>query len=215
MQHALDCAFLIADNQVDLHSVRLSAPPGTRFQYSNVAANLLGDILARTYGSSFDQLVGQRIAAPLGMQDTFAEPGAGQASRVAVGYDDNGVRQSGADAGFQAAGGLKSSLPDMLRYARWQLNESDAVVRLSHQPTYTSDDYAVGLNWQMLTKDAQRVLWQDGAIPGYASLVALHPQQGIAVVVLSNQLDRTTLGRLRVLVNGIAHALSADSLDVP
>jgi hypothetical protein len=47
------------------------------------------------------------------------------------------------------------------------------------------------------------MLWQDGA-SGYASPVALHPQQGIAVVVLSNQLDRTTLGRLRVLVNGIA-----------
>ncbi|MYM31142.1 serine hydrolase [Duganella sp. CY15W] len=104
---------------------------------------------------SFGQLVRQRIAAPLGMQDTFAEPGARQASRVAVGYDDNGVRQSGADAGFQAAGGLKSSLPDMLRYARWQLNESDAVVRLSHQPTYASDDYAVGLNWQMLRADCR------------------------------------------------------------
>jgi D-alanyl-D-alanine-carboxypeptidase/D-alanyl-D-alanine-endopeptidase len=199
----------------DLHRVKLTAPPGIHFQYSNAAAQLAGYILEKTYDRSFETLVKQRIALPLGMHDTGIALTMQQKSRLVVGYDETGTRQPYGPDQSQAAGALKSTLADMLAYAQWQLAESDPAVLLSHQPTYTSDDYSVGLNWQMLKGGSGRVIWQDGAILGFASLFVLQPERGIAIVILSNELDSGTLGRLRTLANGIASALDTRSLAVP
>lgn len=198
-----------------LRQVKLTAPPGSRFQYSNAAAQLAGYILEKLDGRDFETLVQQRIARPLGMSDTVISPTARQAKRLAAGYDGSGKRQPYGPPQFQAAGALKSTLADMLAYAQWQLAESDPAVRLSHQPTYVSEDYAVGLNWQMLKGGAGRVIWQDGASPGFASLLVLHPEQEMAIVLLSNELDGGTLARLRVLANSIARALDHRSIAVP
>ena len=78
-----------ADFYAGLHRVELTAPPGTHFQYSNAAAQLAGDILERLYGSDFESLVTRRIAAPLGMRDTFIHPTRQQERRFVDGYDDD------------------------------------------------------------------------------------------------------------------------------
>jgi hypothetical protein len=46
-------------------------------------------------------------------------------------------------------------------------------------------------------------------------LLVLHPGSGIAIVLLSNEIDRDTMGRLRVLANGIGQALDAGIVVVP
>ncbi len=204
-----------AEFYADLQRVKLTTAPGTRFDYSNAAAQLAGYILEGVYASNFETLVKQRIAAPLGMRDTFITPTKQQQTRMVFGYDENGVRQSYSSDKFQAAGALKSTLPDMVNYAKWHLAESNPAVRLSHQPTHTRDNYSVGLNWQMLKGGTRRVIWQDGADPGFGSLLVLHPESGTAIMLMVNQLDGDTLGRLRTLANGIATSLDTRSLAVP
>jgi CubicO group peptidase (beta-lactamase class C family) len=195
-----------------LHQVRLTAAPGARFQYSNAGAQLAGHILERLYGGSFETLVRQRIAAPLGMRDTCITLTAQQKQRLADGYDETGTPQAPFPDQMQAAGALKSTLADMLAYARWQLAERDPAVRLSHQPTWRDGEDAVGLNWQMLTRGTRRVIFQDGSHPGYACLLVLHPESGIAIVLLSNEIDRNTAQRLATLANDIGKSLDADIL---
>jgi CubicO group peptidase (beta-lactamase class C family) len=180
-----------ADFYADLHQVKLTAPPGTRFQYSNAAAQLAGYILERVYDSNFETLVRQHIAMPLGMRDTFITPTSQQEQRLADGYEDGALQPYFPDQ-FQAAGALKSTLADMLAYARWHLAEHDPAVRLSHQPTDRDRDYTAGLNWQILGSGNRRVVFQDGSHPGFACLVVLHPEAGIAIVLLSNEIDRGT-----------------------
>lgn len=160
-------------------------------------------------------LVQQRIAAPLGMRDTFITPNTEQKSRLVDGYDETGRPQPYFPEQSQAAGALKSSLPDMLAYARWHMAEHDPAIRLSHQPMDRDGDYTAGLNWQLLRKDADRVVFQDGSHPGFACLMVLYPERGHAIVLLSNEIDSGTMGRLRVLANGITTALYADALTVP
>ena len=198
-----------------LRQVKLTSAPGSHFQYSNAAAQLAGYILEGAYGSSFETQVKQRIANPLGMTDTVITLSPQQEAREVAGYDASGTRQPYGSDQVRAAGALKSTLADMLKYAQWQLAESDPAVRLSHQATYTDDDFSIGLNWQMLTREQRRVIWQDGAIPGFGSMVVLEPDSGIAVVMLSNELDATTLGRFRKLVNDITSKLDVRSLAVP
>ena len=198
-----------------LRQVKLMAAPGSQFHYSNAAAQLAGYILEGIYGSPFEALVQQHIAAPLGMRDTVIGPTPQQKNRLAIGYDETGTPQPYGPDRFQAAGALKSTLPDMLAYAQWQMAETDPAVRLSHQSTFVSDDYAVGLNWQILTHGKRRVIFQDGAVPGFASLLDIQPESGMAIVILSNELDSGSLNRLRTLANGISKALDPDGLAVP
>lgn len=201
--------------RAQLRNVKLTNAPGIRFQYSNAAAQLAGYILENAYGQSFESLLRARIAVPLGLRDLAITLSPDQQTRLVVGYDESGIPQPLATDHAQAAGALKATLDDLLAYAQLQLNEKDAAVRLSRQPTYVSDNYSVGLNWQMLTERGRRVIWQDGAIPGFASLFVLQPEAGTAVVLLSNELDRQTLGRLRVLANAIAQNLDNASIAVP
>jgi D-alanyl-D-alanine-carboxypeptidase/D-alanyl-D-alanine-endopeptidase len=198
-----------------LRRVQLSAAPGARFQYSNAAAQLLGFILEGVHQRSFETLVSQKIGKPLGMRDTFITPDGDQKGRLVAGYDETGARQPYGSEHFQAAGALKSTMSGMLAYARWQLDERDPAVRLAHQATFADREYSAGLNWQMLRGGAGRVIWQDGAIPGFAHLFVVYPERGLAVVILSNELDRGTLGRLRKLANRIAGELDARSPKVP
>ena len=204
-----------ADFYAGLHRVKLTAPPGTHFQYSNAAAQLAGHILERLYGGDFETLVRRQIAAPLGMHDTFINPTAQQRQRLVNGYDEHGTLQPYFPVQTQAAGALKSTLADMLAYARWHLAEQDPAVRLAHQPTDRDGTYTAGLNWQIVSKDKRRVLFQDGSHPGFACLLVLHPESDIAVVLLSNEIDSGTMERLRVLANGIASALDQNVLEVP
>jgi CubicO group peptidase (beta-lactamase class C family) len=197
-----------------LRQVRLTAVPGTRFAYSNAAAQLAGEILERVEGMPFEALVRLRIAAPLGMRDTFVVPTQPQKARLVSGYEA-AVPQPYFPDQMPAAGALKSTLADMLAYARWQLAERDPAVRLSHHPLDHDGRYVAGLNWQIVMDGARRVIFQDGSHPGFASLLVLHPGSGMAVVLLSNEIDRDTMGRLRLLANGIAQALDAGSMAVP
>lgn len=204
-----------ADFYADLHRVKLTSAPGAHFQYSNTAAQLAGDILQRVYGRDYAMLVRERITAPLGMRDTVLTPNAQQSARLATGYDEAGVPQPLAVEPFQPAGGLKSTLTDMLAYARWQLAERDPAVRLSHEATFRDGDFTIGLNWQILTKGERRVIFQDGSVPGFSSLLVLQPERGIAVVLLSNEIDRSTAGRMAALADGIAHGLDPQALALP
>jgi CubicO group peptidase (beta-lactamase class C family) len=48
--------------------------PGTRFSYSNSGYFLLGVILERITGESYEKLLRDRIFAPLGMNDSGYDP---------------------------------------------------------------------------------------------------------------------------------------------
>src|SRR5262245_4937625 len=49
---------------------RLEFPPGARFKYSNMAFEILGDVVAKRSGETFDDYVQRHILTPLGMKDS-------------------------------------------------------------------------------------------------------------------------------------------------
>lgn len=198
-----------------LRQVTLTQAPGAKFQYSNAAAQLAGYVLERVYSRPLASLLKEKITTRLAMPDTAITLTPAQQARLAPGYDEQGRKMPPGSTRFQGAGALKSTLPDMLRYAAWQLRGDDPAVALSHTATYRNEDFSIGLNWQMLREGGRDVIWQDGAIPGYASFCVLQPQLGLALVILSNTLGPDTLGRLSTLVNRILHEIDARSVTKP
>jgi len=199
----------------DLHRVVLDTAPGTRFSYSNAAAVILGDILEDLYHRPFCALVAERITQPLGMHDTGCSLADRTRVALATGYDSAGVVVDAERfASLQAAGALSSTVPDLLRYIRWQAAERDSAVRLSHVPHLTMGSYQEGLNWQMMSGAAgARTIWQDGGLPGYTSLAAFSPGLNVGVVILSAGHDYTS--GLSVLASRILSALDARAVPLP
>ena len=99
--------------------------PGERFHYSNYAVGLLGYLLARRAGTSYERLVRTRICEPLGLADTWVQTPVADRGRVATPHDRWG-RETGHWhlAALAGAGGLRSTAPDLLAFlahhARWR-----------------------------------------------------------------------------------------------
>ena len=90
------------------------------------------------------------------------------------------------------SGGVRSTLNDMMRYLDFELGRLDVPLRallpVLHQPRHAAGPKgSVGLGWQMRDGPHGRIIFKDGAMPGYASYMVFVPTQGTGVVVLSNQ----------------------------
>jgi serine-type D-Ala-D-Ala carboxypeptidase/endopeptidase len=196
----------------DLHKVELRTVPGEKFSYSNAAAILLGIVLERVYGMPYEELVKKNITTPLGMNATTISVNAAQKSRLAQGYDEKGEKTPYPTDIMFAAGGLKSTVNDLLRYASWEMAEEDPAVKLSHEPRFVvSDTFSVGLNWQMLKSGPNRRVWQEGNLPGFVSMCMTFPELHLAIVYLANEDDPASSHALNVMANEIAKAIEPRS----
>ncbi len=203
-----------ADFLADLHTVKLDRVPGETFSYSNVGAVLASLVLERIYGKPYEELVKQKIGAPLGMTDTTISLSASQRKRLMTGYDEAGHATPYPQEMLLGAGALKSTTADMLKYAQWEMAESDPAVRLSHQATFTSKNYSAGLNWQMITVGDARRIWQEGDLPGFASICAVFPEAHLAIVTLVNEEDHKSSHQLTLMTNRIVTELSPASANL-
>ena len=176
-------------------STRLTHPPGEEYLYSNLGYALLARAMVRRANASEDQLYARIITGPLGLHDTSIELTSSQRARLAQGFTPNHQQAPELGPAFPAmngAGGIRSTLNDMMRYLDFELGRVDVPLRALlpalHQPRHAAKPVgSVGLGWQMLSGANDGIIYKDGALSGYASYIAVSPSHGSGVVVLSNQ----------------------------
>ncbi len=109
-----------------LNGHKLSRPPG-KYEYSNLAMGLLGAVLARRAGTSYEQLLTDRITGPLAMNDTRITLDEAHRKRLATAYSFALEPVKSWD--FQAlagAGAIRSTARDILKFAAANFDGSDA-----------------------------------------------------------------------------------------
>ena len=189
--------YSVDEMYADLKAARLACVPGEKYAYSNFAAGLLGQILARRAGVGYEELVRARICGPLGMNDTSMTLSADQRARLAPGHDADLTPSANWDIPTLAgAGALRSTVHDMLLYAAAQLGCRDGplaeAAALAHKPRHEiskdpKNPQSIGLGWMYNTK--LQILWHNGQTGGYHSFVAIWKPKQVGVVVLSNCSD--------------------------
>jgi CubicO group peptidase (beta-lactamase class C family) len=136
-------------------------PVHTQWKYSNLAYQLLGEIVARVSGATYAGYVRSRILRPLGMTSTSLPPlPARLRGRRATGYEPRFVSDELAvapeDANvFGAEGGLWSCVEDLARWLSCQLAADPKIVARStldemHKPRYLVDEAwtrATAIGW--------------------------------------------------------------------
>ncbi len=200
----------------DLRKVTLAAIPGSEPpHYSNAGAELLGLILANVYATSFDKLLQGMILVPLDMHSTCMASECTHDAMPPAAYDQGGHQLPDDTTPLGPAGALKSSVNDLLKYMRWQHDDTNRVAQMSRVPRVVLGDYSVGLNWQMWATNGNHLIWQTGNVPGYGSLCMDEKEPGIQLVILMNGIDDATTDGKEALANDIASQLDPRSVRLP
>jgi serine-type D-Ala-D-Ala carboxypeptidase/endopeptidase len=205
-------ALSVEELYAGLAQTRLRRRPGGRVKYSNLGAGLLGQVLARAAGQSYEQLVRGRICLPLGMPDTMIVPTGEQTTRLATGHTRRGRPAIPLQLpALAAAGALRSTATDMLRLLRANLDPARTPLaaqleRTQHPRLRAARHAEVGLGWLIAHPPgaAGPVLWHNGGTSGFRSFAAVARETGTAVVVLSNtacSVDRLGLLLLEALAS--------------
>ena len=175
-----------------LSSYQLTRAVDARAEYSNLGAGLLGFVLARHLGLSYEEAVRERILAPLGMDRTSIRLSPDMRATLSLGHNPGGVAVPLWDVGTLAgAGGLRSDLDDMLRFMQASLGPATSDVERSLRAAHEvradmAQGMEIGLHWLTQTTDGQRTVWHNGGTAGFRTFAGFDPDRDVAVVVLTN-----------------------------
>lgn len=190
--------FAVIEDGVDI------LPPSTRFKYTNIGWSIVGSIIERAGGASFDELTTKGIMAPLGLKATTSDsPGEGVPFSAAhTGLGLRTTRDLFPDARANAmasATGFCSTAADMVRFGAAQLLGSgelldDHTKRMMRQAQWRAAEpqqrsYCLGLIEERIA--GVTTYGHSGGWPGQVSRTFWHDESGIVVSVLHNAVDGT------------------------
>ena len=186
---------------------RLLGPPGRFFSYSNEGFGLLGAVIERVSGRTYESYLEEAVLRPAGMRSTSFDPGVlFRQPEVTTLYSP---RRSGrrhglvpsetwwGDTCLRAAGGLRSNVADLSRYLEIYLHggtvDGERVLRASSvaQMTrpYAEVDAGVSYGYGVAVRPNYHgtpLVLHTGGLPGVSSLFAAAPKRGVATVILTN-----------------------------
>jgi D-alanyl-D-alanine-carboxypeptidase/D-alanyl-D-alanine-endopeptidase len=177
-----------------LNTCTLQFPVGSQHQYSNAGMGLLGLTLALANGTSYKELLKQRLLEPLAMNNTTLFLTDGQRQNLATGYDGelNPVSTWTATDCLQGAGFIKSTLNDMFIYLEANMGLLDNPLRqamdMAHEPRVRAPwGEQCGLGWYTAQfEDGQEIINHNGATGGYYAYIGFNKSLATGVIVLCN-----------------------------
>jgi len=167
----------------------LKLKPNAGFLYSNLGMGLLGHALSLRYGKSYEAMITELVASPLGMNDTRVTLTADMQKRLAPGHDADGkpVHNWDLDA-LAGAGALRSSAADMLRYVQGHLDPPEKLkpaIELAHvKRAEVGGGTSIALAW--LIKPDGKTYWHNGGTGGYSAYASFNTERKTGGVVLIN-----------------------------
>lgn len=177
------------------HDDTPAAEPGKHFHYSNNGYVLLGLIVEHVSGMDYYDLVRERIYRPAGMTHSDHYRSTDSDSGFALGYDTDGksTTQDMALRGSPAGGGYASA-NDLLRFAT-ALEDGKLVSRTTLAAMTTGyAEMGAGMAYGYgfgVARGKEKHYGHTGGSPGADVSFEVFPESGYAVIVLSNQGERS------------------------
>ena len=177
---------------------KMIAASGDRCRYSNMAFEVLGDVIAKVSGKLFEIYVKEHILDPLGMtESTFLREEASQElcttphtwrlkPVVSETYPYNRRHAPSST--------LHSSVVEMANWALANLNQGEFDGRrilevqsydLLWEPSFEDDQVRIGLSWFLGSYRGTSTVSHSGGDTGYGSQLTLLPEKDIGIIILS------------------------------
>jgi CubicO group peptidase (beta-lactamase class C family) len=186
-----------------LGTLRLDFRPGERFRYSNLAFEILGDVIAKVSGETFDDYVQRHILAPLGMKDSTLLLEQADPTMLAWGHElsENGIPLPSKVYPYNRihtpSSNLHSNVLDMARWTIANMNHGELDgVRILKASTFdlmwkpATDLHGqrtpTGISWFLGEYRGNRLVQHGGGDTGFRTGLAMLPERKIAVVWMTN-----------------------------
>lgn len=183
----------------------LTADPGTKYQYCNTLYEVLGDVIAKASGMSFEAYVHENILEPLGMTNStllfrevdktlLTSPHYLKDGKVVVSdiYPYN--RMHGPSST------LVSNLEDMIHFMQMYLNggmlndvrilKTKTIEEMWSPAAGRFDN--IGIGWHFRDHNGHRVIYHSGSDVGYKSYVWMIPDESLGIVFMTNSIAPPT-----------------------
>jgi CubicO group peptidase (beta-lactamase class C family) len=169
---------------------------GGSYQYSNYGYAALGESLARFRGSPYSTLLRKEILEPLGLQSmrfgTEGEPPSPY--QMAVPHRSGRVTTRLPLHAFDPAGGLCTTLPDLLKYINTMTYPDRSpfpnTLKMATKAWKKHEEtLGLGLGWYVSPHPFGTILWKNGGAGGFRSYVGFWDDLPLGVVILSNSDD--------------------------
>ena len=185
----------------------LNFQAGEQWAYTNLGYIVLGYLLERISGQTYEKFVQENIFKPLGMNDSGLLSFVTLIPRRASGYwpGSNGIENADrpdARMGF-SSGSLYSSTEDLLRWNEGLFGGKLLTpASLRKMTTPFKGDYACGLYVKRV--NGHLMIEHDGNNIGFNSDMAYYPEDRIAIIVLAN-LNGTVTSEMTTALAAVAH----------
>ena len=180
--------------------IETRVPVHTQWKYSNLAYQLLGEIVSRASGMPYSKYIRSKILRPVGMTSTSLDPlSARLRARCATGYeprflsDELDLAPHEASI-FGAEGGLWSCVEDLGRWLSCQLSEDPKILSKEtldemHKPRYLTDEEWTGawcIGWY--ARRREDVIWvmHSGGHYGFITAACFDPREKVGAIALLN-----------------------------
>lgn len=181
------------------------APAGRVWSYNNAGFALAGRVIEQVTGKGIHDALRDLVFAPLGLRRTVTRLTEAMTWPLTLGHRDRGgqveVIRPFQTTSSTTAGGVLTSLTDIMRYARFHLGDGRTadgapyiardLVALMQAPQFrkhgTTDDMGVG--WHLRRLGGVVTLAHGGTLNGHCLLLQLVPARRLAFAVFTNHVD--------------------------
>ncbi len=185
----------------------LNFQPGEKFSYSNSGYVVLGAIIERASGATYEAFLRDNIFVPLQMVNSGYDHNNGD---LAVGYRD----QTSVPADFidmsipYAAGGLYSTVEDLYRWDQ-ALYTDKLIPKNLRDKMFTpfalmpdNGGFGYGYGWVIGKEGHHLLVSHEGGINGFHSVIARYPNDKTVIIILGNRQDMN-LSEMRTQITQI------------
>jgi CubicO group peptidase (beta-lactamase class C family) len=164
---------------------------GAEYEYSNLAQGLLGHLLAKNKNMTYENLMIQTIAHPLGMNDTKIEFDQRMRDNLALGHSGGQIVENWDIPTLAGAGAIRSSTSDMAKFIsanlRYLESSCMAAIQFSHKIRHDkAGEQRVAMGWHIKKGKNGDVYWHNGGTGGYRTYVGFVKETGKGVVLFTN-----------------------------
>lgn len=203
----------------DLHQFKIDTIPGTKYHYNGNAMMVLIFLLEQIYHQPYENLVTHYLRTRLGMYDSRTRIPAPQLGRFIQGYNEVGAAvhwfdiddhsKKDVNTNLYYAGGpsMNSTMNDMMKYLKAQVENTDPAIRLTHQLTWGQKpaDFAIGLNWMYDLEDGVIDYYHSGHTGlGFNTICEFYPTEQLGFMIMVN--DNISQDKVSQLENDLHKA---------
>lgn len=206
------------------------------YQYQNQMYVVLGYLVEKLTGQTWEEFVAERILKPIGMNNTNFSIIYSQKSQdfaMPYGEKDGEIKElkfKNVD-GVGPAGCINSSLNDMVKWFLLNMNRgklegkqiiTDKNITETYSPQAIINDSSIrfkeipylsyGMGWEVQIYRGHSIVQHDGSITGFSAMGAFLPDDDLGVVILTNKYGAGIFNNV-LLYNIIDKMLDMDAID--